>query len=134
MEGVNEREPAVGLARFEAGFQTPVAGTIGFLDLPLGKVKRPQVGARQCVKAKREAGVFFDLLFADDQAGAGTANEQWHLRMDAKNFEDWFRVGKEFRRHEDKSERNLLSAQLMAQRFRPLLEARFVEAVRPMGR
>ncbi len=67
MEGVNERQPAVGLAGFEAGFQPPIAGAVRFLDLALGEMKSPQIRAGQRVKAKRQAGVFLDLLFTDDE-------------------------------------------------------------------
>ena len=64
VERVNEGQPAVGLAGLDAGFQMPVAGAVGFLDLLLRKVNRLQLGARQRIQAEGQARVLLHLVLA----------------------------------------------------------------------
>ena len=66
MEGIDERKPAVGLIAFDAGFQRPVAGAIGFFNLLLSKMKGFEIGAGEQVKSKSDPGIFLDLSIASD--------------------------------------------------------------------
>ena len=105
MKRIDEHQPAVCLVRFDAGFQMPIAGPVGLLDLFLGEMKALQIRARQGVQGQRQAGIFFDFLFSHDQSLAGASGQQRHLRMHAQNFQNLFGLRKELRCHKHQPQR-----------------------------
>ena len=52
--------------------------------------------------------------------------------MNAENFEDLLGLREKSWRHEQKAERDLGSAQLLSQVFRPLAQPDFIEVLIPM--
>ena len=86
------------------------------------------------VQAERQARVVLDLLLPDDQALARAARQQGNLGVNAEDFQNRFRVGKQRRRHEHQAQPDLWRPQLPAQLLRPPLQAGLVEAACPMGR
>ena len=134
VERINEGQPAVGLAGLDLGFQMPVAGAVGFLDLLLREVNRLQLGAGQGIQAKGQARVLLHLMVPDDQALTRTPGQQRNPGMHTQNLQHLLGAGKESRGHEDQPERHLRRGQLGAQTLRPLLEARLVEVARPVRR
>ncbi len=104
MERVNENEPAIGVRRFDAGFQVPVAGAVGLLDLILRETKIFQLRAGQRVKREHKSGCVFNFLRAGNQPGARTAREQRDPGVNAQNFKRLPGEREKFRRHEDEAE------------------------------
>ena len=62
MKWVDEREPAVGVRRWNAGFQRPVTLAISRFDLRLRETKAFQLSAGQRVKRKDDAGRIFNFF------------------------------------------------------------------------
>ena len=86
MKRINERQPAVGLFRFDAGFQPPIARAVRFLDLFLREMKRLQFRAGQRVKRRARGRVFLQLLAARDQALARTTGQQRDFARERGEF------------------------------------------------
>ena len=87
MKRVNEHEPAVGVRRFDAGFQMPVDRAVGLFDLRLRETKAFQFRAGQRVKREHKSGRVFNFLRAGNQPGARTARQQRNPGVNAQNFQ-----------------------------------------------
>lgn len=128
MERIDERQPAISLARLQTGLQPPISRAVGFLDLFLGKMKRLQIGAGQSIETESQAPGLFEFLVADDKALARTTRQHRNACVDLKDFEDLPRLREETRGHKHQAKRGLGRRQLFAQMFGPLLQTCFIEA------
>jgi len=133
VERIDEDEPAVGLIGVDAGFHLPVGRAVGFVDLGLGEMDGLEFRAGQRVERQTEAGVVFKFRVGGDQAGAGAAQEEGDLSMDAEDFENLRGMGKEPGRNKNEAERNARGGELRAEVLDPGAQGGFIKASRPVG-
>jgi hypothetical protein len=133
MKGIGKHQPAVGVGWCDAGFEVPVTGAVGLLDLFLGEMNGLEFRARKIVKREDQTGPLLKFQVVHDEACAGTTREERHLAMHPENFQYLPRVGEEPWRHEHKPERDPRRGQAGTELRGPCAESGLVEIALPVG-
>ena len=134
MERFNEDQPAVGLGRFDARFQPPIARPIRFLDLLLFEMKCLYLRSGQSIQPDAQARAFLELLSARDQPLAGAAGQHWYAPVHLQDFQHLPCMREKFRRHKYQPKRYRTRLQLRPQALHPSRDSGLVEAPAPMTR